>query len=196
VTRSVFNHRRSARTLISSDSFNRPGPAVGSTDGSGLIDPTAWTQQIGSWGVSTNLLTFNGPGTITALLTLPLLFADIDMQIALHIANVAGESAGLVFRYKDTSNYMFARITTATGLQLFKRVAGVNTQLGATVGGVPLVTTMRVVASGPVIQVYVGNLDVPLITQSSAANQGETIGGAYANNNNATSWDNWRAYTI
>lgn len=195
MSRSVFNHRR-LRSLLSTDSFNRsPGSNIlGSTDGVGTRDPLAWTLQLGNWNISGNKASCPGPAVGVHLATAgDLLTPNVELSIDL---NTGGITHGLLFRYVDNSNYLFAGLNTSTSsIDIYKRVAGTNTQLATTAVSV-VSFTLGIICTGSSLAAYRNGISVATATESFNATA--TKHGLYGDdqsiiNPSAFSWDNWSA---
>jgi hypothetical protein len=114
----------------------------------------------------------------------------------------AGNNAGIVFRFKDTCNFLFALLDVTTGnVQLRKRVAGVITLIAQTAGGVVTGSWQRLavvatdIGGGSTrIEIYLDQTynsstnEGPQIvfTNSDAALQGAGRVGIITTGNNAT----------
>ncbi len=185
--------------LLSADSFNRAGPSLGSTDGAGSLDPLAWTNQVGSQVVSGNHLTPAITGSGIHVSTVPLGVADANIQIVVGTPTFSGQTIGLVFRYTDSSNYLFAVNTATTPgvIEIWKRSAGVETMLGTTTGFGSATITLGVAYNGSSIVASRNGVDV--LTVSSTFNLSATICGCYGNDVGAGGtlvWDDWAVYTV
>lgn len=145
-------------TLLSADSFDRADSTtnLGSTDGAGILDPLAWTQHTGVWGIIGNEA-YTSTTAALAYATVDLGTPEIDLSLVMVVRNdPSGNGAGIVFRLSDTSNFWYARQSSTTGkVQLRKVVAGSDQLVGESptnhdVNG----DTIRVVARGSSIEVF------------------------------------------
>ena len=119
---SVFAYRRSpwaSGALLSYDGFNRANGAVGSTNGTGLLDPLPWTTQQGTMAVASNRLV--GTATV-ATVTCNLGTPNVDISLTLSAVDVSG--IGIMCRFLDLSNYIYYNGNFNNLWQLTTRVAG------------------------------------------------------------------------
>lgn len=146
MTRSVFNFRRggAGQTLLIADSFNRSNRALNgdNTDGAGSLDPTAWTDQLGTWNIATNKArTTVAPGIATVQANT----ADVDVTVTCSTADV--NQQGIVVRLSDASNYI-RMFGDNTQLRITKIVAGVSTNIANLSSVLASGDVLRLVASG------------------------------------------------
>jgi hypothetical protein len=175
--------------LASADSFNRANNAStpGSTDGAGSTDPRAWTQQSGTWGISSNQLYCPvAPGN----LTIDLGEADVDITVTLATTDTNGQ--GIILRYTDESNYVLYRGDN-TQLTLTKRVAGSPSSIITTMGTISSGEILRIVAIGSSYSCYKnGTL---LNTGSDSFNNTATKAGLRSQGSGTQKFDTWSAST-
>ena len=121
-------------TNIASDSFVRGDGALGNTDG--LADPdhtggsgVAWVADVGTIQIVSNKAKATALSGGIAIATVDTSVADI-INIA-HFS-LSGGNAGVVVRYADADNYVWA-VHDGTNVVLVKRVGGVETTLHQTV---------------------------------------------------------------
>jgi hypothetical protein len=120
-------------TPLASDSFNRVDGVLGVTDGKGQPEPggynKAWTDQVGTWAISTLLANCSvlagGIGIATVSLT------TVDIVIKCMPTWIAGR-VGLVFRYTNSNNYAYAYVD-GTNVSVREVVAGVDTEVIAAI---------------------------------------------------------------
>jgi len=118
-------------TPTASDAFTRADGLLGLTGGGGSEEDggtgLVWTAQLGSWGVTSNAARPAGLSGGKAIATVEadspnlLLEATIPVHAALN--------AGVVLRYVDVDNHVYAVITQSGFAYLIKRAAGVDTTL-------------------------------------------------------------------
>lgn len=128
---SSLYYARALKSAISSvvplvsDSFNRSDGSLGTADGAGSEESggtASWTDQIGTWAVSTNTAAASSaPG----IATVPC--GTINVLTAVDVTRSAGV-AGIVLRYADSNNYVIA-YHDGTNAKLDKVVAGVTTNV-------------------------------------------------------------------
>jgi hypothetical protein len=118
---------------LASDSFNRVDGVLGVTDGKGQPEPggynKAWTDQVGTWAISTLLANCSVLAGGIGIATVSLTTADIVIKCM--PTWVAGR-VGLVFRYTDANNYAYAYVD-GTNVSVREVVAGVDTEVIAPV---------------------------------------------------------------
>lgn len=85
------------------DSFNRADSAtdLGSTDGAGAA--RTWTQNSGTWGINGNAAYISAAATSIATISGA---ADLD-EVSVTVSSWASGTAAVVFRFTDTSNYIW-----------------------------------------------------------------------------------------
>lgn len=191
---SLFNDRRRMTGLLSADAFDRVGATLGSTDGTGLDDPTPWTSRVGdpfSTNGSEAVLTSGAPDHNVETVSLGV--ADVDLSVDPFPTGLGASAAGLCFRYSDASNYWFAITTPAATFDLVKRVATVET----VVASVPtLAGRIRVVCVGSAIAGYQEKSTVPDWTTTDAFNATAVLHGLFGTSPGGanTGFDNWLAF--
>lgn len=179
-------------TVYSTDSFDRTNSttSLGTTDGSGSLDPLTWVQDAGTWGISANKA-YTSTGANPALAHVDATHADITLAITVSVVE-SGTSAGLIFRYTDTSNYWRCSQTGAGNLALFKVVAGTPTQIGSNVAGGANGDKISVVLNGTSIAAYRNG--VSQITTTDAHNSTATKHGLWIANTSVNNrLDDWLA---
>lgn len=180
---SVFNHRRAALLLLSSDSFVAPDATpLTTTDGQGQEDPLAWTVQEGNINeIISDRAACSGPAAGKHITSIDPGANDAAIECnSVSCPAISAISAGVVFRWTDDSNYLFAALFADGSVQMFKVVAGTPTQLGSTVTGTPGVPIdMTVIARGA--SLLVQRNSVTIITATDAFNDTATVCGLYAN---------------
>lgn len=117
------------------DSFDRADTtsAIGTPSDSG----GAWTQDIGTWGITSNLGYKSANNNAVEFASLDSSSSNIEVQ-----ATITGGSAaaygGMAARVSNSSNLLFVEMNVngASGyLKLYRRVAAANTQIGSTYTG-------------------------------------------------------------
>lgn len=112
---------------IASNSFNRSDGVLGTTDGAGVAEGggvgVAWAA-VGTWGVATNKAMCSALAGGIGIATLPCSTINVVVEAAL--TRAAG-NVGIVLRYQDAQNYVYAyhdgtkaylnKVTTAGGDQ-------------------------------------------------------------------------------
>lgn len=112
-----------------SDSFDRANGALGNTDGAGHAeanggDGLAWTNQVGTVQIASNEASASALSGGAAVATVT---AHLDAIVSAKVT-VGSTSAGVVVRYKDSDNYVYA-MHDGTNIKLIKRVGGVESDL-------------------------------------------------------------------
>lgn len=187
MTRSALGRRRgSYRLPLVADRFNRANSTtnLGSTDGFGSLDPMAWVQQQGTWGIINNNA-YTSVALNRSIATLALGVSDIEIEMELPSIN----ALGILFRFVDLSNYWYF-IIAGSQTELHKFVAGVDTAVSVVGGGS---NTLRVIAKGSSIKCYGSNGLRTNITDSDllTANKHGMWNGPYT----LDRYDNFAAYT-
>jgi hypothetical protein len=186
--------------LLARDTFTDPdstGIAAHLPDAGPL-----WVVSNGTWVITSNTLGRTDSDFNAAFVLLDLGRADVDLQEVLTTA--AGVTqAGIVFRWVDSSNYWRAWIKSSlTAVVLEEVVSGTPTTRGSLSTSISASTayTLRVVASGNTIQVY---LNGALATTYTAAATGLTATqhglGSIENMgmpSNASAHDDFTAFTV
>lgn len=176
-------------TLYSADSFNRADSTtnLGSTDGAGTLDPIAWTQQAGTWGIETNRA-YTSAGAARSVATVELSQADVDLSIT--VAFGSSGTGGLVFRFVDTSNYWRLVLVSTTLIRLIKRTSGSDNVVG-TFGTAASGDVLRILAAGSSITAYRNGSSI--ITTTDTDLQTATKHGLVLDNTTNQRLDLWSA---
>jgi hypothetical protein len=142
------------------DSFDRANASTLGTADSGQ----AWTTNAGVFSIASNQASSSSSGgSFTA--TLDAGIADIDMRIDV-VIGASNSNPGVVFRSVDISN--FWHFTVAAGSWfLYKRVANSYTSMGSGSGPGSGTHTVRVVAVGSNIEVYINGFSKITTTDAS-----------------------------
>jgi hypothetical protein len=182
--------------LYSSDTFDRTDSAtdLGDTDGAGSLDPATWVQYNGVWGIASNQA-YKVNSTVVSRAGFDFGVADVDLRIEL--ANLSNNEIGLLFRYSDSNNFLYADCTTGPGgdVRLRKRESGSFLEVTTAVN-VPSATdgsVLRLRADGSDLRVFLDGVQVMQATETF--NASATIHGLFVNTNTPSSrLDNWFAY--
>lgn len=127
--------------------------------------PTAWTEQVGAWTISSNAATVAASAGGDNILWLDAGVADVVFEALITLAPSTCANVGIMFNYQDASNYWLAglfRDGSLDTLEIYKRVSGTYTQVyqdssaGLTLGST---VTLRMVTNGDAIEVLVNNGD-------------------------------------
>lgn len=142
---------------LASDGFS----IWGTTDGQGHAEGVAggvgagglgelWTANVGTWGAS-------GGAAAASALSGSLGIATVDTGVASVIVTAkvtrSGGNAGIILRYADASNYVYA-IHDGTNAKLIKRVAGSETTLVNTAATYAAGAELRVVCDGTSFRLF------------------------------------------
>lgn len=175
-------------TLLSSDSFNRANGALGSTNGTGVLDPVPWALH-GTWAINTNQAQ-SSVVSLPANATIDLLVSDFD--ISLDVATLDG-SPGIIFRKSDENNYfVLRRGIGGSNFELVRVQGGVATQLMSY--ATAATGTWRISASGSILNGYLnGTLRV---FANDAFNVNITVAGLYIYNSTLARLDNWTVSSV
>lgn len=186
MSRSTFGHRRGS--LLSRDTFTRADSTtnLGSTDGDGLLDPVAWTQNRGTWGISSNEA-YTSAATTRSIATVDLGTPDADIQIHNTTAN---QFPGAIFRFVDTANYWRWCRFGVSNAELTVRELGVDHQITAVSAGTGI--HYRVITAGDVIRCYAN--DSFLAGTTDTRFNTATKFGMYDDNSTTTRLDSWEAH--
>jgi hypothetical protein len=141
------------------DDFNRANGAIGNPSDGG----SAWSEDAGDWDINTNRV-FQNDVTNPAICTLEA--SEPDVEVSVDVLS-SSNGAGLVARFSDLSNYIYARLMLGGDdeLYLIKRVAGVNTQIGF-YSGVVNAGVYKLRCEGNTIKVYEGSTERISVTES------------------------------
>jgi hypothetical protein len=131
-----FSTRQSVYSVLAdaSDSFNRANGALGNTDGAGHAEANsggsvAWADAVGTWAIATNVAAASALAGGIAVATVET--SKQDELIRCDTTRVGG-NVGLVTRYTDASNYIYA-YHDGTNATIRKVLAGVDSQVLAPV---------------------------------------------------------------
>ncbi len=184
--------------VLSTDSFNRANSSttLGSTDGTGHLDPIAWTYPYGEvWGIDTNQAkkqTAGSSGAGEHFAVIDLGVSDMDVSIVTAVRVVAN-GAGLCFRFVDSSHYWLYRNSNLGSTQLILRNGGGEAVQASDSGGTEG-DTLRVVATGSSLTCYRNGVLKQTLTDGalSTATMAGLVDSASAGGNR---WDSWSAST-
>lgn len=173
----------------------------GTTDGLGHAEGVAggvgagglgelWTANVGTWGAS-------GGAAAASALSGSLGIATVDTGVASAIVTAkitrSGGNAGIVLRYADASNYVYA-IHNGTNAQLVKRVAGSETTLINTAATYAAGAELRVVCDGTSFRLFYNGAAIGSAqTISDAGLASGTKQGLYTSNTGNT-FDDFTVY--
>jgi hypothetical protein len=181
---STHSFRTTTVQTLRSDNFNRADTtsAIGTPSDAG----SAWVQQSGTWGISSNQA-YESASTVQASCVLEANAANVSVQATIATLSAA---VGIVARAADDNNYLVATIVPTQAI-LYKRVAGSFIQLGATfVGAFSNGDVIKlVVDSGNNITVYQNG--VSIITATDSAGSTNTKHGLRANADLTSRFDNF-----
>lgn len=143
--------------------------------------PVGLTAQNGSFEIQSNALVKFGasPGGPLFVATQPSL-ADGTISIDVNANGIPNDTAGLIFRYSNNSNFWMAVLKATTGeIKLFKRVADSFVQVGSSFS-IPAYSNtatynIEVVYSSD--SIIVNYLSSPVISETDSFNETESISG-------------------
>lgn len=154
------------------------GGATYSVYNTGVLRPTTGLNNVGCLYLANNIAPY----------------AAVDVSIRMPVTVSSTSTIGLVFRYVDSNNFYLLTISATVGnCILYKKVAGVWTNLGITTAGAVNGQTWRVRAVGSQIVVYANANIVKITTDTSISAAGlcgisaGTI-GQNATDDVSTSW--------
>lgn len=179
-------------TPLAYDSFGRGNGALGSTEIYGPdsqgVSARAWTDTAGTWAIATNKANCSALAGGLGLATVPTNTADVIADVA--VTRTAG-AAGLVLRYQDADNYLYA-YHDGTNAALIKRVATVESNVVAPAAAAYAAgATLRVILSGTSADLFYNNAKVGATGAVPASAYG--VHGLYTNNTDPT-LDNFAVY--
>lgn len=173
-------------TPLAYDTFTRSNGALGNTETTGpdgqAVTARAWTATLGTWAIASNVAncTALDGGASVGIATLPASSANVIASVA--VTRAAGQ-AGLVLRYQDADNYLFA-FHDGTNAKLTKRVAGVETNVISAAAAYGAARVVRVILDGTAAELYYNGVRIGTggtVPASSCA-----VHGLYTNNTNPT----------
>jgi hypothetical protein len=192
----ALENKRYSVLATSSDSFNRANGAPGSTDGAGHAEANsggglAWTSQQGTGAIAANKLTCSAlDGGGVGVVTVDTGKTD---EVAICETTRAGGNVGVVVRYVDSNNYIYAYHDGANA-GLVKRVGGVETTVvGPAVMAYAAGALMQISCDGTGFWLYYDEDYVGNVVIADAALQTGTAHGVYTTNT-GNSFDNWRTF--
>lgn len=166
---------------IGSDDFNR-------SDDTNL--GSAWTEESGSWAVSSNQLVCSSAGTIKFNTPHPDGFTTTIAQVEFS-HTTSGSSIDVIVARVDSSNYYYARYVVGSNqIQIRRCNAGTHSTLGSTSITINTGTTYtaKVCCSATVIHAYLnGTVRLTVDNLSTAG----TYTGLSANGSGTATFDNW-----
>lgn len=108
--------------VVCEDSFNRfdTDPVVGSA--------CEWSQEAGVWQILFQTLKTSSDNALLLAAAVP---TETNYRVECIISGSTGDVVKVIVDYEDTDNYHYAQLTLGAGgsLKLFRREAGVNTEL-------------------------------------------------------------------
>jgi len=170
--------------VLAYDTFTRANGALGSTETAGpdaqAVTARAWTAQVGTWAIASNVAGATALAGGIAQATAPCVSADVLADIAFTRSAGAG---GLTLRYADASNYLRAT-HDGTNCLLEQVVAGVATTLRTGVATYAAGAVIRVILSGTEGRLFYNDVAVGAVftVPSSTA----TAHGLYTSNTGNT----------
>lgn len=168
-------------TAEASDSFNRADGALGSTDGAGHLEANsgsglAWASNVGTWAIASNLAVSSALSGGIAVATVD--GAKADVFATAKLVRSAG-NVGLVVRYVDVSNYIYA-YHDGTNATLRKVVAGVDSAvIAATAATYAASAKLTITSEGTAFQLFYNDIRIGTGTIADAALQVGTKVGLY-----------------
>jgi hypothetical protein len=176
-------------TTYSADSFNRADSTtnLGSTDGAGTLDPLAWSQRNGTWGISSNQ-GYTSAAASQSVATIA--SGNANAEISVTVA--ASGAAGIAFRWSSSNNYWRA-FNSGTSTFLEKRVAGSNSSVGSAAGAA-VGDVLRVVCNGSSIEVFRNG--VSIISTTDSFNSTAQNHGLYINGNTTARLDDFSVDSV
>lgn len=176
----------------SSDSFNRDDGTPGSTDGLGHAegnsgDGVAWVSSVGTATISSNKLALSTLSGGVGIATVDLSDANQDVEVEV---TRSGGNVGLVGRYADASNYVYAH-HDGTNITLRQIVAGSDSQLIAPAAATYAAgARMKLHFDGTECWLYYNKKFIGSAPVSIHASLTGTRFGVYSTNT-ANTFDNW-----
>lgn len=178
---------------LASDTFDRAdNTALGSTDG-GSLGPLAWTESCVS--IATNRVSITADDAVAFIDVL-----DADVVVSATVNLAAGKALGVVARYSDANNFLFAylRDVGGDGIVIYSKEAGSYTVQAVTAMTVTAATDYAVAftVNGTAISATVDGAN--LVSWTSSFNQAATKVGLYSGNANgsASRFDNFTAAAV
>ncbi len=165
----MFNHRRGGLSglLLSTDSFNRTDNAttLGSTDGSGVLDPLSWTNVgVDNFGITSNAAVAQTTSS-RAMTVIDLGRTDFDASVT--TPSVGGGFPGFVFRYSSftgPAQYWFFGLSSGVYVLAKVNVTVTNVVVTSTVPANG--DEMRVICRGDNIIALVNGANIASTTDS------------------------------
>lgn len=178
------------------DTFTRANGALGSSETTGpdsqVVGSKAWTDTLGTWAIASDVAGASATSGGSAFETLDAGVADIIIDAA--VTRSAGV-AGIVLRYKDSSNYVIA-YHDGTNCKLDKVIGGSTTNVKSAVATYSAGATLRVITSGSSFRLFYNNAAVSTVgTISDAAVQTTTLHGLYTTSTSNT-FDNFLIFPV
>jgi hypothetical protein len=179
---------RGTAAVMTSDYIRVPTPAYlpvplasdgfvstfGTTDGAGHAETSGvgsggsgltWTQQVGTWTVSSNRASASALSGSIAIATVPTGKADVLADVK--VTRSAGQG-GLVLRYTDANNYLYAN-HDGTNAFIKQVLAGVTTTLITAAATYSANAVIRVDLSGVTARLYYNNAFIGSTASINAA---------------------------
>lgn len=182
---------------LCTDSFNRADSALGGStldNANGGSESDTWTSIAGTWSVGPTFpnVARETAGTNPATIIVNSTTAVDVQRVSITLGGSAGNVGvqGPLARYNAGDYYLFYISADGAQGQLFKRVGGSFTQLGASGGVLHAGDVMSVDCSGTSISTYInGVLDIGPITDSAIATGRP---GMFDLGNNTALFDNFK----
>jgi hypothetical protein len=162
------------------DTFTRSNGALGNSETTGPDSQTlvakAWTDQEGTWAVSTNAAAASALASGSAIATVNGGKADVHLEVNMtrSVGNV-----GAVCRYVDTNNKVLI-YHDGTNLKIDKVIAGTTTNVASTAIAFSAGATLRVFVEGSTFRaLYNGNAAGGAVTISDSVVASSTLHGLF-----------------
>ena len=180
-------------TPLASDGFNRADGALGSTDGLGHAEGSggsglAWADSVGTWAVASNAAVCPTLADGAGIATVDLNTANVHVLAAV---TRSGGNAGIVARYVDEDNYLYA-YHDGTNAVLVKMVSGSPTTLITAAATYAAGANIAVMLDGGDYRLWYNNVQVGTAGTDPALPAGTRV-GLYSTNAGNT-FDGFQAW--
>lgn len=155
------------------DNFNRADNT--STMGTPSDGGSDWVADQGTWGITGNAgYTVAGAGDNQCIATLESSLADVSVECK--ITFVSTTDCGIVGRVADSTNYILVAFRdTGNTIELYTRIAGTFTSLGAYTGSVATGDVIKLTMNGASLEVFQNGIS--RLTASNGAGSSNTKHG-------------------